>query len=67
MAVIPAYGRDYKNAKDAAAAWKSGKDFILADISSIYHGKYCSCRDFPQENMEVRYNKKRNVVFVRGA
>ncbi len=67
MAVIPAYGRDYKTAKEAAAAWKSGKDFILADVSSPWNGKYCSCRDFPQEEMEVRFNKRQGLVMVRGA
>ncbi len=63
MALLPAYGRDYKSAKEVIKAYESGVDFILADFSSSYNGKYCSCRDFPNKAMELRYNKKTRCVF----
>ncbi len=64
MPVKPAYGRDYKSAKAAREAYLSGKDFILCDISSQWHGRYCSIRDFPGQVMEVRYNKLTDLVMV---
>lgn len=63
MALIPAYGRDYKSAKEAVEAYLSGVDFILADVSSEYHGRYCSCRDFPNQAMELRYKKLSRLTF----
>jgi len=64
MSVIPAYGRDYKSAKAAKAAWESGKvDFILKDMSSPWDGKYCSGRDFYGQSVEIRYQKKTRLVF----
>ncbi len=44
--LIPAYGRDYRSAKDAKADFLAGKDFIIADITDRYDGKPCSVRDF---------------------
>jgi hypothetical protein len=64
MAVVPAYGRDYKTAKEAKEAFLSGKDFILKDITSRWDGKPCSCRDFRGEIVEVRYNKRQRLTMV---
>jgi hypothetical protein len=64
MALIPAYGRDYKSAKDVFEAYQSGKDFIQADVHSRWNGMYCSCRDFEGEEVELRYHKKTKVTFA---
>ena len=32
MTLTPAYGRDYKSAKDVKADWDANKDFVIADI-----------------------------------
>tara|TARA_R100001129_G_C5095440_1_gene182548 strand:- start:296 stop:487 length:192 start_codon:yes stop_codon:yes gene_type:complete len=61
MTVTPAYGRDYKSAKAAKAAWKSGKDFIIRDFFSPYDGKPCSIRD-TQGQVTIRYDKLRKVT-----
>jgi len=56
--LTPAYGRDYFSIKSVTKDYLSGKDFIYNDISSPYHGKCCSCRDFLGEKVTLRYNKK---------
>lgn len=60
--LTPAYGRDYKSAKAVIADYEGGKDFILNDITSQWDGKYCSIRDFPEEVIQLRYNKYRKVT-----
>ena len=54
--LTPAYGREYKSAKEAKADYFAGKDFILNDVSSPYNGKYCSCRDFVGQQITLRYH-----------
>jgi hypothetical protein len=56
MTLLPAYGRDYKNAKEARNAWKDGKDFIIAQT-----GQYCSIRDGIRDAF-IRYDNKRKIV-----
>ncbi len=63
MALVPAYGRDYKSAAEVKEAYESGVDFILMDISDSFHGRYCSCRDFPGKVVELRYKKLERVTF----
>lgn len=66
ITVTPAYGRDYKNRKDAVKDWKDGKDFVFQDVSSQYYGKYCSIRDFPAgTSVNIRYNQLRQVAVVK--
>lgn len=58
MNLIPAYGRDYRSKQAVLNDFKSGKDFLIADISSKYDGKYCSIRDFDKsESISIRYSK----------
>ena len=61
MSLSP-YLTDYKSANEVEAAYKSGKDFILNDISSKWNGRACSIRDFPSERVELRYNQNRRVT-----
>ena len=52
-ALTPAYGRDYKSAKEVKAAFDSGKDFV-GD---------CNNADFkPGDTVNLRYKKDRSVV-----
>jgi hypothetical protein len=37
--LTPAYGADYRTAKAAREAWKSGKDFIRSSMFCDYSGK----------------------------
>lgn len=65
--IVPAYGRDYHTAIETLAAWKSGSDFLIQDISSPYDGKYCSCRDFTRiESVMIRYNKRADFLITGG-
>lgn len=55
--LIPAYGRDYKNAPQARAAWKDGKDWMIAST-----GQYTSIRDqAPNSPVFLRFKNKTKV------
>lgn len=61
--LIPAYGRDYTTAKAALADWKSGKDFIIQDISDRYDGKPANCESYPAgTKVMLRYCRKTKIV-----
>jgi hypothetical protein len=66
MTVTPAYGRDYKSAKAAQAAWNSGKDFIIQDITSRWDGKPINQHDAAAAGLKimVRYNNLKSIVKV---
>lgn len=64
--LIPAPGKDYTSADTAAAAWRAGVDFILADITSPWDGRPISFRDSP-EPVLIRYYRLRRVVPVDAA
>ena len=57
MTLTPAYGRDYPSAKTVIQDYLAGSDFILNDITSRYDGKPCSCHDFPNQQVTLRYRK----------
>jgi hypothetical protein len=57
--VTPAYGRDYKSARAAIQDWKGEKDFRLQP-----EGCYCSIRDFPNQKVEIRYDKLMKLIIV---
>lgn len=63
LTISPAFGRDYKSAKDAKEAFLSGKDFKMESL--VAGGQYCSVRDFkPGVIVSVRYAKLAKVVNV---
>ena len=51
-----AYGRKYMTQAEVKKDLEDGKDFIMHNIASPYHGKYCSINDFSGP-IEVRYGK----------
>lgn len=58
--LTPAYGRDYKSAKEVKAAFDSGKDFV-GDIQ--LHFALVNNADFtPGDTVNLRYSKNRFVV-----
>jgi len=68
ITVSPAYGRDYKSAKDAQEAWASGLDFILHDLTSSWDGKPCSVRDFPPDtHVNIRYHNLTQITPAKTA
>lgn len=64
VTLTPAYGVDYKSAKEAIAAFKDGKDWV---INSLYYPQtYCSNADFvPGVSVTLRYGKLRKVTVVK--
>lgn len=65
ITVTPAFGKDYKSAADAKAAWTKGTDFFLETIDGSPAGTYCSSRDFgPGVEVRIRYHQKERVTFT---
>jgi hypothetical protein len=65
MTLIPAYGRDYKSAKDVKADWEANKDFEIADITHRNCGAYINKQDAPPGQYNIRYNKLTGVCVIR--
>jgi hypothetical protein len=58
--LTPAYGRDYKSAKDAITDFENGKDFVY---NSFNGSGYCGKSDFaPGARIQIRYGKLRKVT-----
>jgi len=62
--LTPAYGRDYKSADEVIKAYREGKDFVFHNPADQYDGMYCSCRDFPGQRVELRFDKKTDAVII---
>lgn len=60
LTVIPAYGRDYRSAKDAKADWQAGKDFQIATYGPD-DGRYCNRADAP-EGVMIRYKRLTQIT-----
>lgn len=62
--LLPAFGRDYKSAKDAKADFLAGKDWQLASVFA--GGRYCSVRDFSAgTTVLLRYARHTKVCAVK--
>jgi hypothetical protein len=68
ITLSPAYGHDYKVSEEAIAAYNAGKDFILNDISSRWHGLPANNADLKGEGiMKLRYCKLSKVICINAA
>ena len=64
LELLPAYGRDYKSAKEVKADFLANKDFRIADIT--YSRPLCSISDFSHGvTVLLRYRQERMVTSVR--
>ncbi len=64
MTLIPAYGRDYKTAKDAKAAFEANKDFMVT--SGIDDGRYINREQIePGTTVNIRFKQLRNIAQVK--
>ena len=64
--LVPAYGRDYKSAKEVKADWDAGKDFQIANAFSPDDGKYINKADArPGQSFNVRYKKLTQIVVIK--
>lgn len=62
MTVVPAYGRDYTNAKAVKADWAAGKDFQIADMFSGQDGRYVNKADATGLSITARYKGLSQLV-----
>lgn len=66
MTISPAYGRDYKSAREALKAWEAGKDFIIR--SPPHAGRYINKKDWARygggEPIAIRYDMHRKAVHI---
>jgi hypothetical protein len=61
--VLPAYGRDYRSAKAVLTDFDAKKDFIIADMSSPFDGRYVNSEQMNVGDvLAVRYDRKRKQV-----
>lgn len=63
--LTPAFGMDYKTAKEAREAFLAGKDFTLHHFSG--RTAYCSVRDFIKEEVDqatIRFDKLTKTTVV---
>jgi hypothetical protein len=68
LTVVPAYGRDYKSAKEVKAAWDEDKDFRIDMMFDSSDGRYINRQDAPKgATINVRYNFNRKVVVIKVA
>ena len=66
--VVPAYGRDYKSKKEILAAWESGQDFQICDISCRNDGAYVNKADAENSSLwevHVRYAKLSKIAAIK--
>ena len=63
LTVLPAFGRDYKNAKAVLADFNTNKDFIICDFFSAFDGFYINAEQIAVgDTLAVRYDGKRKQV-----
>ena len=61
--LTPAYGQDYKSAKEVKTAFEGGQDFIL----NTYNGStYCSILNCaPGASLQFRFGSLRKVTVIK--
>jgi len=64
VTLVPAYGRDYKSAKECKADFIGGRDFQIRDFQ--YGDCYTSVRDFAAGvRVNIRYKNLTQVCVVK--
>ena len=65
ITLTPAYGRDFKNGRDAEADFRAGKDWVVYDVMHPYAGKYCSIRDLAGETVKLRFKRHASFKVIK--
>lgn len=66
LTLTPAYGRDYKSAREAKQSFMAGQDWQIASVFGGNAGRYCSLSDFaPKVSVELRYGKLTKSTIVK--
>jgi hypothetical protein len=63
--VQPAYGRDYKNQREAVQDWKDNKDFQITEPgigTGASYGQYVTRGEATDLNVTLRYGKGLKVM-----
>jgi hypothetical protein len=66
--LVPAYGRDYKSAKEVKAAWEAGKDFLIADLFDPYDGKPANLQSVQEagwKTVNIRFSKLTKIASIK--
>ncbi len=65
ITVTPAYGRDYKTAKEVEADWEAGKDFRISDMSHPNDGSYVNKQDAPKGGtIKIRFARLTKIASI---
>lgn len=66
MTLTPAYGRDYKSAREVTEAFDNNQDFIVADPFSRWGGKPVNKEQIDKgTRVSIRYQRLRKQISVR--
>jgi hypothetical protein len=64
--VSPAYGRDYKTAKEVKASWEAGKDFLHESALHTGGGTYINNADVgPGHSVQIYFKDKTKSTVVK--
>lgn len=67
--LLPAYGRDYKTAKQAKEAFKAGEDWIISSMFHPYSGKSVNIDQLKQDpsvgSVFLRFCNKTKLISVK--
>ena len=66
LTIQPAYGRDYKTAKEAKADWEAGKDFQINNMFHPQDGAYVNKEDGKGQSFLIRFCRNTKTVTVKG-
>lgn len=67
ITLVPAYGRDYKSAKEVKADWDDGKDFQICDFHNVDDGRYCNKKSGFDAGtvLNIRYKRLTQITPIK--
>lgn len=65
ITLTPAYGRDYRSGKEVREAFNSGRDFVVASVSSPWCGCYVNKPQLSSgDTVTIYFNRKTKFVVI---
>lgn len=66
ITLVPAYGRDYKSAKEVQADWDAGKDFMIQSFGHPDDGRHINKQDAKTGMvLNIRYKRLTQIKVIR--
>ena len=67
MILDPAYGRDYRSAREVKERWEDGTDFVIASIGPNmgYYINLQDCKETGIKEVTIRFKKLTNFVIIK--